>query len=124
MEPTSSSSASYEEGGLFGRLRTWLFGSTPRHGGAARRIGVALIRQIAEGGVHALDDDDLMSLTGFIATTRELRIPLRGNRRFIDSVTVQYLRKRKISPAQRQAVLNILERAYPHNLAAELRRFA
>ena len=108
---------------LWYRLRLWLFGYTPPHGGGARRIGTALIDRIAHGHLQELTDDDLMLLVEYLITNRPLRTPLRGNTRFLDSVAAQYHRKGQISAKQRQAILNILERAYPHNLAAELRRF-
>ena len=109
---------------LWDRVRVWLFGTTPPHGGQARRIGVGLIGQITHGGLHSLSDPALMELVDYLLTTSQLRTPLRGNTRFLESVAAQYHRKQTISAKQRQAIHNILERAYPHNLAAELKRFS
>jgi hypothetical protein len=106
------------------RLRTWLFGNIPAHGGQARRLGTALIHQIAHGGLRTLKEEELMQMVDYLLTTPQLRYPLRGNTRFLESVAAQYHRKHELSPKQLQAVYNILERAYPHNLAAELKRFS
>lgn len=105
------------------RIKEWLFGTVPHHGGHARGVGTALIDRIANGGLRNLDESQLMDLVNFLLTTPQLRRPLRGNARFLQSVSSGYSRKRSISPAQRQAIYNILEKAYPHNLAAELGRF-
>jgi len=108
---------------MLDRMRTWLFGRVPSGTGQARRIGTALLHQIAHGGVRELSEPDLMELVDYLLTTASLRSPLRGNTRFLSSVAAQYHKKRALSPKQRQAIYNILERAYPHNLAVELRRF-
>lgn len=108
---------------MFERLRRWLFGSIPAGTGRARSVGTTLIHQIAHGGLRALSDEELMELIDYLLTTPQLRRPLRGNTRFLGSVAAQYHRKRQLTSRQRQAIYNILERAYPHNLAAELRRF-
>jgi len=108
---------------LVDRLRSWLFGATPYHGGEARRIGTSLIEKLVHGQLQQLDDDELLRLVDFLLTTSQLRVPLRGNSRFLESVSARYHRRRQLSSKQRQAIYNILERAYPHNLAAELRRF-
>ena len=105
-------------------IKDWLFGTVPHHGGRARGIGTALIDRIVNGGLRGLDSDQLMQLVNFLLTTPQLRRPLRGNARFLQSVSASYSKKNVLSAAQRQAILNILERAYPHNLAAELNRFA
>lgn len=110
---------------MFARLQRWLFGSgAARNSGSARRIGTALIHQIAHGGIRQLSDEELMELVDYLLTTPQLRKPLHGNSRFMNSVASQYHRKRKLSARQRQAIYNILEKAYPHNLAVELRHFA
>ena len=106
------------------RLRRLLFGSVPRHGGGARRMGTRLIDRIAHGELRALEDAELMELVDYLLTRPQLRTPLRGNTRFLESVAAQFHRKETISIRQRQGILNILERAYPHNLAAELQRFS
>jgi hypothetical protein len=110
--------------GLIARLRVWLFGNVPAHGGKARRIGTALISQIAHGGLRALNEQQLIELVNYLLTSPPLRKPLRGNTRFLQSVSAQYSKKGSMSDKQRQAIYNILEKAYPHNLAAELRHFA
>lgn len=108
---------------LIARLREWLFGSVPPHGGGARRLGTALIEKITFGKLRELSQNELMTLVDFLLTNSQLRRPLRGNTRFLESVASQYHRKRALTSKQLQAVYNILERAYPHNLAAELKRF-
>jgi len=108
---------------LVSSIREFLFGYQPRHGGQARKVGTALIHQIAHGGLRDLDVDRLMELVDFLLTTPQLRRPLRGNTRFLGSVAARYHRNRQLTQRQIQAIYNILERAYPHNLAAELRRF-
>jgi hypothetical protein len=109
---------------MFERLRKLLFGSVPQHGQVARRVGTRLIDRIAHGELRTLEDAELMELVDYLLTRSQLRTPLRGNTRFLESVAAQFHRKRAISARQRQGILNILERAYPHNLAAELRRFS
>jgi hypothetical protein len=109
---------------MFDRLRRLLFGSISHSGRGARRVGTKLIDQIAHGELRTLDDSELMELVDYLLTRPQLRAPLRGNTRFLDSVAAQFHRKGCISSRQRQGVLNILERAYPHNLAAELRHFS
>lgn len=108
---------------ILSRLRVWLFGTVPGHGGHARRIGTQLITQIAHGGLRPLSSEELVELVEFLLTNSALRRPLRGNTRFLQSVTNYFRRRGKLTPAQRTGVLNILEKAYPHNLAAELHRF-
>lgn len=109
---------------MLAQLRAWLFGSVPSHGGHARRMGTALIHQIAHGGLRTLSEEQLMQMVDYLLTTPPLRQPLRGNTRFLESVASQYHRKQQLSAKQLQAIYNILERAYPHNLAAELQRFS
>ena len=75
-------------------------------------------------GLGSLGTAELVELTEFLLTNRPLRRALRGNTRFLESVCAQYRRKGRLSGKQRTGVLNILERAYPHNLAAELQRFS
>ena len=105
------------------RLRAWLFGREPEGAGTARQVGTRLIHQISHGGLRDLGDSELMDLVDYLLTTPQLRYPLRGSTRFLQSVAAQYHRNRSISPKQRQGILNVLEQAYPHNLAAELKRF-
>jgi hypothetical protein len=107
--------------GALGRLRAWLFGTSPRPLRSARRQAAALIGRIAEGGLRALRDDELMDLVDLLLEHPEFRVPLRGNVRFLDSVSRQYAAKQRITQKQRSAIHNVLERAYPHNLAVELR---
>jgi hypothetical protein len=106
------------------RLRERLFGSHVRHGGAARRAGTRLVEEIITGGARGLSDDLLMNLVDELLTIPQLRRPLHGNTRFLSSVAAQYHRKGKISGRQRAGILNVLERAYPHNLVAELTRWS
>lgn len=106
------------------RLREVLFGSRPRHGGAARQAGVRLVEAITTGGVRGLPDELLMALVDQLLTIPQLRRPLRGNVHFLGSVAGQYHRKGLISERQRVGVLNVLERAYPHNLVADLNRWS
>jgi hypothetical protein len=109
---------------MLDRWRTWLFGSTEVTRASIRQFGARLIEKIAMGGLQTLSDDELMAVVDRLLTSRSLRVPLRGNVRFLGSVAAQYHRKRTLTPKQRQAILNILERAYPHNLAAELKTFS
>jgi hypothetical protein len=104
-------------------LRVALFGTETRSGGSARKAGTRLVEAITTGGVRQLPDDLLMSLVDELLTIPQLRRPLRGNTRFLGSVAAQFHRKRALSPRQREGVLNVLERAYPHNLVAELTRW-
>lgn len=106
---------------LIARLRVWLFGSVPAHGGKARSIGTALIHQIAHGGLRTLNDQQLVELVNYLLTSPPLRKPLRGNTRFLQSVSARHSKNGSISDKQRQAIYNVLERAYPHNLAYVLR---
>ena len=103
------------------RIRTWLLGTVPHHGGAARRVGTALLAQLSTGGLRSLDTPALMELVNYLLTSPPLRRPLHGNTRFLQSVSAQYSKKGTISDKQRQAIYNVLERAYPHNLAYVLR---
>lgn len=118
---------------LVGEIKTY-----PNRGGHPDRAELSGAR--AQLGVYAHDKErcfgstgwrngwlrgwelDLMELVDFVLTTPQLRCPLRGNTRFLDSVAAQYHRKLQLSPKQRQATYNVLERAYPHNVAAELKR--
>src|SRR5689334_10373237 len=106
---------------LVDRLKVWLFGAVPHHGGAARRVGTALLGQLSAGGIRSLDTPALMELVNYILTSAPLRKPLHGNTRFLQSVSAQYSKKGTISDKQRHAIYNVLERAYPHNLAYVLR---
>lgn len=104
------------------RIREWLFGPIPVGRSSSRLIATSLIQQIAHGGLRSLSDERLMALVDLLLDNPGLRTALRGNARFLESVSRQYGKKRQISARQRQALYNILERAYPHNLAAELSR--
>ena len=106
---------------LWLKLREVFFGSASVRGITGKAAATNLIDQIVHGGLRSLADGQLMSLVELLVTTPAMRTPLRGSTRFLDSVTRQWRTKRTISPRQRQGILNILERAYPHNLAAELR---
>lgn len=102
------------------RIREIFFGSSSIRKLSGKSAATALIEQIAHGGLRSLSDDKLMSLVGVLLDNTGTRVPLRGNARFLDSVARQWSRKGSISARQRQGILNVLERAYPHNLAAEL----
>jgi len=104
------------------RVREWLFGPIPTRHSSSKLVATSLIQQIAHGGVRSLSDEGLLALVEMILQAPGLRIALRGNVRFLESVSAQYGKKSTISAKQRQALYNILERAYPHNLAAELGR--
>lgn len=105
------------------RVREWLFGPVPTGHSSSKLIATSLIQQIAHGGIRSLSDDRLMAVVDLLLGDVGLRTALRGNARFLESVSAQYQKKQRISSKQRQALYNILERAYPHNLAAELSRF-
>lgn len=109
--------------GLWEGLRRFLFGATPRHGGEARVLAWRLVKTIEENGLLRLSDEELMDVVDHCLTIKQLRVPLRGNVRFLGSVAAQFHKRRSLSPKQRQGVLNVLQRAYPHNLVAELSRF-
>ncbi len=104
------------------RLREMLFGSRVSHGGTARSFGKGMLQELETQGLCSLSDEDLISLVEYLLTHKELRRPLRGNARFLQSVAAQYRRRGNVTAKQRQGVLNVLERAYPHSLAAELMR--
>jgi hypothetical protein len=104
------------------RLRDHLFGTRPRHGGGARAAGRSLLAALLDGQVARLDDRELMNLIDELLTHPQLRRPLRGNTRFLGSVARGFHRRHSLTPNQRVAVLRVLEKAYPHNLAGELRR--
>ncbi len=104
------------------RLKEFLFGRVPSQTVQPRQLGAALLRRLADGGISALTDDELMELVQYLLTNRSLRRPLQGSVNFMASVAARYRMKGEITPRQRQGILNVLERAYPHNLAAELRR--
>jgi len=103
------------------RIRQWLFGSKSVRPATTKATATALIDRIAHGGLRGLSDQDLMDVVELLLANFGLRTGLRGNVRFLDSVLRQWGRKGTISPRQRQGILNVLERAYPHNLAAVLR---
>ena len=106
---------------LWLKLREVFFGSASVRGVTGKAAATTLIDQIVHGGLKSLPDEQLMALVGLLVTTPGMRTPLRGSVRFMDSVMRQWQKKRAISARQRQGILNILEKAYPHNLAAELR---
>jgi hypothetical protein len=105
-------------------IREWLFGPVRASTTSPRMMATSLIQQIAHGGIRPLSDEHLMALVDMVLDDSGLRRGLRGNVRFLESVSQQYARKRQVSARQRQALYNVLERAYPHNLAAELRNIA
>ncbi len=107
--------------GPFQRLRVWLFGSRSARPVTTRSTATALIDQIAHGGARSLPDSQLMQLVDLLVTQPGLRRGLRGNTRFLENVRAQFVKKQVISARQRQGLLNVIEKAYPHNLAAELR---
>lgn len=106
------------------RLKEALFGTMPGRTVGARRFGAEFLKRLTDGGigVRELSDDDLMELVQYLLTNRSLRRPLQGNERFLSSVEGQYRKKGSISERQRTGILNVIERSYPHNLAAELRK--
>lgn len=106
------------------RLKEWLFGRIPSRTVTPRKVGATLLKKLSEDGdgIRALTDSELMDLVTYLLTNRSLRRPLYGSTDFMSSVAAQYRKKGRISAKQRKGVLNVLERAYPHNLAAELRR--
>jgi len=112
--------------GRFERFRAWLFGTRPqafdRRFEGSRGIATGLIHRIAHGGLRGLPDAELMHVVDAVLSNPELRAGLYGNTRFLMSVARQWTRRRTISARQRQGLLNVLERAYPHNLAALLQR--
>ncbi len=105
-----------------GELRTWLFGAPAPATPAARVDATALLEKLLHGSLRELGDPDLMQLVGAILDSPALQEGLRGNRRFMMSVHGRWQRLGRLSPKQRSAIFNILERAYPHNLAATMLR--
>jgi hypothetical protein len=103
------------------RLQEWLFGTGSVKPRTTKATATQLIDQIAHGGVAVLSDERLMALVDLLLNEPGLRVALRGNVRFLGSVSRQWAKKSHISARQRQGVLNVVQRAYPHNLAAELR---
>ena len=102
------------------RLRAWWNGNLGTTVAPEREQATTLIRKLAHGELRRLSDPELVDLAGVLLSTPHLREPLRGNARFLESVAAQYARKRTLSVKQRFALYNILERAYPHNLAVHL----
>lgn len=109
---------------LVERIRVWLFGSKgsslPPAPGGSRGIATGLIHRIAHGGLRGITDAELMEVVDAILNDPGLYSGLYGNARFLGSVSRHWFRKGAISARQRQGILNVLERAYPHNLAARL----
>ena len=83
-----------------------------------------LADRIVNGGLRQLSDGELVQVVSTLLNQPTYRAALRGNARFLESVTTSYTKKRAISMRQREAVYNILERAYPHNLIVELLKVA
>ena len=108
--------------GLFAVLRGWLY-SKPVDRATPRRDAVELIGKLSSGELRRLSDEDLNGLIVTLVSTPGHRTALRGNVRFLESVAKGYEKRGSFTFKQRYALYNILERAYPHNLAAELRRF-
>lgn len=106
--------------GFFGALRDWLY-RRPTIGMSPKRDAVELIGKLTAGDLRRLTDEELNDLISTLLKTSGHRTALRGNVRFLESVTKGYARRKSFTFKQRYAVYNILERAYPHNLAAELR---
>ena len=108
---------------LFDRWREFLFGSASVRGRDARGFGVGLLKKLREdsSGLPDLRDEDLISLVEYLLTNGTLRRPLQGNVRFLQSVAVRFRRRNTLSLKQREGILKILLKAYPHNLAHELR---
>jgi hypothetical protein len=97
-------------------LRRFLFGAPV----GARAAAVPLLGTTIQGELHATNDVELMLVVFRILGDPSFRAALRGNVRFMESVGRQYDKRGTITPRQRTAVIRILERAYPHNLAAIL----
>ena len=79
-----------------------------------------LVYRIVHGRLRLLSDGKLVQVVSTLLNQPTYRTPLRGNARFLKRVATSYAKKRAISMRQREAVYNILERAYPHNLIVEL----
>lgn len=108
--------------GAMRRVLLRLFGSLAPPDPAGRRDATTLLRQLAEGQVRRLPDEDLVALIDELASDSRYKIALRGNTRFLGSVAKHYAKRRQITVKQRYAVYNILERAFPHNLPSDLLR--
>jgi hypothetical protein len=93
-----------------------------RQGTGVRADAPRLVDRIVNGGLRQLSDAELMQVVVTLLNTPTYRTALRGNARFLESVSTSYAKKRSISMRQREALYNILERAYPHNLIVELLR--
>ena len=91
-----------------------------RPGTGVRADAPRLVDRIVSGGLRQLSDDELVQVVSTLLNQPTYRAALRGNARFLESVATSYAKKRAISMRQREAVYNILERAYPHNLIVEL----
>lgn len=105
--------------GLLVALRGWLYGNAAKV--TSRRDAVELIGKASSGELRRLTDQSLYDVIQVLLSVSGYRTALRGNVRFLESVSKSYTKRRRFTLKQRYALYNILERAYPHNLAAELR---
>jgi hypothetical protein len=109
------------------RIRAWIGGRpTPHNEHASTKTArdpITLVKHLADGGLRRLSDAELAQLLGVLLGDPGYRVPLRGNAKFLESVERQYRRNGLLSYKQRQAIYNVLERAYPHNLVVERGRF-
>lgn len=108
--------------GFLGRLREWLHGKPATNTPAERRDATQLVATLLDGELRRLSDQDLGALIEVLLGTPTYRTALRGNARFLESVARRFAKTGEISYKQRYAIYNVLERAYPHNLAAGLLR--
>lgn len=108
---------------LWGKLRGLYRGNASTRGATGIRSDAPqLVQRIVNGGIRKLSDADLMQVVSALLNHATYRAALRGNARFLESVSRSYAKKRTITMKQREALYNILERAYPHNLIVELLR--
>lgn len=107
---------------ILARLRQWLFNARPTVQREQRRDVTKLLQQLVEGQVRRVSDDDLIALVEELGADPRYKVALRGNTRFLRSVATHFARKRRLTMKQRYAVYNILERAFPRNLPADLLR--
>ncbi len=105
---------------MWTRLKRWLLGTPAREDPPVHRVSRQVLDNVVAQRVSLLDDEGLVTLVELVLTTPMMRKALHGNERFLRSVAMQYRKKRCLSPRQRRGVLNVLERAYGHNLAYQI----
>lgn len=106
---------------LLQRLLNGLFGRRASVVTRTRRDIAALLKQLREGQVRRLKDEELIALVEELSHDPQYGSALRGNTRFLASVAARYAKRGAITIKQRYAVYNILERAFPHNLGNAVR---